>query len=440
MFLTLEACCCMSLFMNTQRNRGSFVPTSELKWLFFDLNSYFASVEQQERPELRGRPVAVVPMMTDSTCAIAASYEAKALGINTGTKIYEAKRKCPELQCVLARHDVYVDYHHRIFSELENHLHVSKICSVDEAACFLLGHERDANNARELALQIKDGMRRNIGAYVRSSIGIAPNAYLAKMATEMQKPDGLVILEPNNYKERLFALSLRDLTGINIRMEARLHKAGIYSIEQFYDLSPKHARKIWGSVGGERLWYKLHGYEVPDQETHKSVIGHSRVLDPALRVPDKAHDIARQLTVKAASRLRRYNLYAGRLSLQVRSIDKRKWAKELGFSATQDNFVFIELLDKMWRQMLRELKPNQLFKVSITLSGLCEREQITLDLFETRKPKNPKNLALTKSMDDLNKRFGSGTVSVGSCSKTLAGYVGTKIAFTRVPEKAEFSE
>jgi DNA polymerase-4 len=426
--------------MNMQRNINCFAPISELRWLFFDLNSYFASVEQQERPELRGRPVAVVPMMTDSTCAIAASYEAKALGIKTGTKIYEAKKKCPDLQCVLARHDVYVDYHHRIFNELENHLHVSKICSVDEAACFLLGHEREVNNARELALQIKEGMKRNIGAYVRSSIGIAPNAYLAKMATEMQKPDGLVILEPNHYKERLFALKLTDLTGINIRMEARLHKAGIYSIEQFWNLSPKHARKIWGSVGGERLWYKLHGYDVPDQATQKSVIGHSRVLDPVLRVSDKAHDIARQLTVKAASRLRRYNLYAGRLSLQVRSLDKRRWAKELVFSPTQDNFVFIEFLDRMWQQMLKELKPNQLFKVSITLSGLCEREQITLDLFETQSLRKSTNLALTRSMDDLNRRFGSGTISVGSCSKTLAGYVGTKIAFTRVPEKAEFSE
>jgi len=426
--------------MNMQGNTNSFAPTSELRWLFFDLNSYFASVEQQECPELRGKPVAVVPMMTDSTCAIAASYEAKALGIKTGTKIYEAREKCPDLQCVLARHDVYVDYHHRIFNELENHLHVTKICSVDEAACLLLGHEREPDNARKLALQIKDGMKRNVGAHVGSSIGIAPNAYLAKMATEMQKPDGLVILEPNHYKERLFALKLTDLTGINIRMEARLHKAGIYSIEQFWDLSPKHARKVWGSVGGERLWYKLHGYDVPEQETQKSVIGHSRVLDPALRAPNKAHDIARQLTAKAASRLRRYNLYAGRLSLQLRSIDKRRWAKELGFSATQDNFVFIELLDRMWQQMLRELKPLQLFKVSITLSGLCEREQITLDLFDVQKPETPKNLALTRSMDDLNKRFGSGTISVGSCPKTLAGYVGTKIAFTRVPEKAEFSE
>ena len=96
-------------------------PVSELRWLFLDLNSYFASVEQQENPALRGKPVAVVPMMADSTCAIAASYEAKAYGVKTGTPVYEAKKMCPGLKLVLARHDVYVDYHHRIFEEVIKH-------------------------------------------------------------------------------------------------------------------------------------------------------------------------------------------------------------------------------------------------------------------------------------------------------------------------------
>ena len=93
-------------------------PEKGLKWLFLDLNSYFASVEQQENPKLRGKPVAVVPMDTDSTCAIAASYEAKAYGIKTQTRIYEAKKMCPELQCVTAKHDLYVSYHHKIIDEI----------------------------------------------------------------------------------------------------------------------------------------------------------------------------------------------------------------------------------------------------------------------------------------------------------------------------------
>ena len=93
-----------------------------LRWLYVDFNSYFASVEQQLRPQLRGRPVAVVPVETDSTCAIAASYEAKAFGIKTGTPIYEAKKRCPDLVCVLADHSRYVDFHQRILEEVDRHI------------------------------------------------------------------------------------------------------------------------------------------------------------------------------------------------------------------------------------------------------------------------------------------------------------------------------
>ena len=101
--------------------------TSGLKWLFLDLNSYFASVEQQLNPELRGRPVAVTPVMADTTCAIAASYEAKAFGVKTGTPIYQARQLCPDLRLVVARHDLYVRFHHRIVEEIGDHIPITKV-------------------------------------------------------------------------------------------------------------------------------------------------------------------------------------------------------------------------------------------------------------------------------------------------------------------------
>ena len=114
----------------------------KVDYLFLDLNSYFASVEQQEDLSLLGKPVVVVPMMTDKTCAIAASYEAKAFGIKTGTMIYEAKKLCPNLIIRPARHDIYVDYHHAIMEEIERHLPIETIHSIDECACRLIGDER----------------------------------------------------------------------------------------------------------------------------------------------------------------------------------------------------------------------------------------------------------------------------------------------------------
>src|SRR5476651_2474819 len=101
---------------------------------------------------LRGKPVAVVPVMTDATSAIAASYEAKAFGIKTGTPIWEAKKKCPALICVLAQHEKYVEYHHRIIDEVNNHIPVTAVCSIDEVACWLMDNEVAPERATEIAL------------------------------------------------------------------------------------------------------------------------------------------------------------------------------------------------------------------------------------------------------------------------------------------------
>ena len=103
-----------------------------VNWLFVDLNSYFASVEQQDRPELRGKPVGVVPMMADTTCCIAASYEAKAHGVKTGTIVADAKRMCPNMVFVEGRHELYVDYHHRIVEAVESCVPVTAVMSIDE--------------------------------------------------------------------------------------------------------------------------------------------------------------------------------------------------------------------------------------------------------------------------------------------------------------------
>src|SRR5579875_405155 len=126
-----------------------------LRWLFLDLNSYFASVEQQEDPRLRGRPVVVAPVMSEYTCAIAASYEAKRFGIRTGTAVNEARRLCPGLVVIEARPEVYVDYHHHILDEIGRHLPIHAVRSIDEAVCELAGPERLELNAVGLARRVQ---------------------------------------------------------------------------------------------------------------------------------------------------------------------------------------------------------------------------------------------------------------------------------------------
>lgn len=423
-------------------------PTAQIKWLFLDLNSYFASVEQQENPALRGKPVAVVPMDTDSTCAIAASYEAKAYGVKTQTKIYEAKKMCPGLTCVLARHDKYVDYHHRIIDEVIKHVPINKIWSIDELSSRLPPRQRNTPAATAVAQKLKEGIWQNVGEAINCSIGLAPNGFLAKVATDMEKPNGLIVLEPDKLPGRLFDLKLTELPGINVRMEDRLRRAKIRTVEDLWNISPKHARAVWGGVGGERFWYNLHGYEVPDLETKSSMIGHSRVLDTELRHPDKARLVARRLTIKAASRLRRKEFYATNFAVSVRILDEdrqqTRWAAETRLSPVQDNFTFLKALEEMWQGMLWDCRPYKIQKASVTMTGLCRREDITPDLFDTRskshRQRQHKHDALSNIIDDLNKKYGAETVQLGLSPKTRAGYVGTKIAFSRIPDKAEFWE
>ncbi len=183
-----------------------------LKWLYLDFNSYFATIEQQVNPGLRNIPIAIVPSITDYTCAIAASYEAKRLGIKTGTIIHEAKKMCPELVCVQADHEKYIYYHHKLIQEINQYVPVEQVCSIDEVACKLLGKERNPKTIVYKAISIKKGIKKNVGDYISCSIGISSNKFLAKTASNLQKPNGLKIIrkKKNIRKNKTFTIIRTD--------------------------------------------------------------------------------------------------------------------------------------------------------------------------------------------------------------------------------------
>ncbi len=418
-----------------------------LQWLYIDFNSYFASVEQQLDPRLRGRPVAVIPVETESTCAIAASYEAKAFGIRTGTPVWEAKKLCPDLVCVLGRHDHYVEFHERILDEIDRHIPVTRVCSIDEMACKLMKNEMTAARTAEIARAIKAGIAANIGAYVRCSIGVATSKYLAKVATDMQKPDGFTVLMPDDVSTRLMALKLRDLPGIGPNMEQRLNRAGIRDMQGLLALSPKHLRAIWGSIWGEKMWYYLRGYDLPDQETERGSVGHSHVLAPEMRPPQAAYDIARRLTMKAAARLRRMEYYAGGFSLSYRLENGPRLGLEARCTPSQDSFTFMEMLDAAWRELVRESGAARIKKVNIVLHHLVEtqRANVQPDLFDALKPaaenrQRARNEKISAAIDQLNRKYGKDTVLLGMTAQQGRAFSGTKIAFTRIPDREEFWE
>lgn len=415
-----------------------------LRWLYVDFNSYFASVEQQMEPRLRGKPVAVLPVDTDSTCAIAASYEAKAFGIRTGTPIYEAKKRCKDLICVLARHEHYVDFHHRIIEEIGNHLPVAAVCSIDEMACRLMANEAPPEIARGFAEKIKRGLASHIGEYVRCSIGISTNRYLAKLSTDLQKPDGLVTLFPEELPGRINHLSLRDFPGIGYNMEARLNRAGIYDVPALWALSSAHMRKLWHSLEGDRFWHALRGVDLPEQTTSRSSIGHSHVISPEFRDQESARLVARRLTLKVASRLRRIEHRARRFTLSVRIENGPRWAGEAACTSSCDSFTFLHALERLWEIMHIEHPRARIKKASVVLHALDPAHVLQQDLLtpfdSTEEKARQRGEKLGFAMDKLNQKYGRNTVMIGDVMVQPGHFTGTKVAFTRIPDMEEFKE
>lgn len=437
--------------------------SSKIRWLYIDFNSYFASVEQQLQPRLRGRPIAVVPVDSDSTSVIAASYEAKAFGIKTGTPVYEARRLCPEIICVLGRHENYVTFHNRILIEIDRHIPVTKVCSIDEVACLLMDNENSLERAAEIARAIKTGLARNIGPYVRCSIGFAPNRYLAKVATDLQKPDGMTFLGAQNLPQRLLDLPLSDLPGIGRSMERRLSAAGVDTTRILLGLDASELRRVWGNIWGERIWYLLRGVDLPEEEIVRRSLGHSHVLAPELRVPLRAKDVIRRLTLKVTSRLRRMGFYASAFSLSVRIEHGPRLSAERRCPYAQDSLIFLDMMSEAWHQILNEASRNgdhspqmsmfsmareplriRFKKVSVTLYNLRPADQIQPELFDalphTGKKSRDKAVKLSLAVDKINQKYGRDSVLIGMLPSQGKGFTGTKIAFTRIPDIKEFAE
>jgi len=453
-----------------------------LRWLYLDLNSYFASVAQQLDPGLRGRPVAIAPVDTDATSAIAASYEAKAFGIRTGTPIWQAKAMCRDLIVVPARHEDYVRFHHAIIAEVERHVPITAVCSIDEVACRLCDNENGGVEVRALARRIKAGIAANVGTELRSSIGVAPNRLLAKMAADMEKPDGLTVLDDACRDARLRALQPNDIPGVGRNMERRLAAAGVVTMDRVLSLTPREARAVWGSVWGERLHWLLKGVDLPELATQRRTIGHSQVLGPDTRAPDRARIVARRLCLKAATRLRRMGCRTGFVVLSVKgegrvgeertgegwagagragdapvligpapawagrmaALPGGRWSHGQKLVAAHDNFTLLAVLDALWTRMRGELPDQRYRQVAVTFLELTDAAATQLALFDDGSAVTPateeRRLALSIAIDRMNARFGRDAVTVGHDARGATRSSGPKIAFTRIPELAEFWE
>lgn len=420
-------------------------------FMHIDLNSFFASVEQQLNPEYRGKPLAVVPTMADTTSCIAASYEAKAFGVKTGTQVGEAKKMCPGIVLIEGNHTEYAKYSHAIAEAVELCCPVAHTPSIDEMVCQLMGREQEPPQARKIALEIKESIYRNVGVALRCSIGMAPNRYLAKIASDMQKPDGLIGLLPSQLPRAIAHLELRDLPGVGARTESRLKAKGVTTMEQLLALDRTGVHNLWGSVWGDRLYHWLRGGETGDDgatmmsEVQKS-LGHSHVMAPEFRSEEGAWAIANKLLHKAAMRLRMEKFYAGSMAVTIRyqltkeqaerlkskrhtsGIKHSGWGMEARFRQCQDTLTLLEAMRGMWARRPQGDEFRKPFFVGVTLRELVPENEHQEELFGD--PDNRTQLSVT--MDKLNLKYGHTTLHFGSMLPARES-APTRIAFTQIP-------
>lgn len=399
-----------------------------LRALYVDFNSYFASVEQQLQPTLRGRPIAVLPVVAETTCCIAASYEAKRCGVKTGTLVSDARKLCPDIQFVEARPAVYVELHHRLVEAVESCLHVSRVLSIDEMVCHLTGSDRQRGRALALAQQIKRAIAERVGSELRSSIGIAPNMFLAKVASDMKKPDGLIVLEDKDLPACLYGLELRDLCGIGRAMEQRLVRNGIRTVSELCTASREELRLAWGSIEGERVYARLRGEEVPDLPSQRGSISHSHVLPPELRTPQAAFSVLHRLLQKAAMRLRSYASVAGAMQVKVKFRNGNGWQRQALFDPTNDTLKLLEALQQLWQDFPGKYRAQPL-SVTVVLSRLGEQEYQVRSLFDAGRSHDQLNAVI----DSLNLRYGKQTLYFGGAHAALQA-APMRIAFGHIPD------
>ena len=335
---------------------------------------------------------------------------------------------CPDLQIVEARPPLYVQVHEKIVSAVDSILPIHKVTSIDEMFCKMGLRQREPDEAFAVARQVKEAIHDQVGEHLLCSIGLAPNRFLAKTAGKMQKPNGLTALSTEDLPRKLYPLSLRDLTGIGKRMHARLERSGVTTVEQLCACPKDDLRRIWKGVVGERWWYALRGYDLPEQPTRRRTLGHSHVLSPEFRSPDGAKAILVRLVHKAAARLRKLGYWAGGLAVSLSCARRAKWKSATPLPPCQDTQTLVEALSALWESRPSAGTP---LKVSVVLYDLLHDTCRTPPLFT----EDGRRSELARAMDIVNTKFGSNAVYLAAMHRSLHT-APSRIAFTHIPDIA----
>jgi DNA polymerase IV len=371
--------------------------------MYIDINSCFASVEQMYNPALVDKPVGVAAYLTDRGCILAASYEAKKFGVKTGMRVFEAKKLCPNITVLECDPPKYRKVHHQLKNLLGSYTENVVVRSIDEFVMDLKGYPAERIGMIETAKEIKSRIKKEIGENLTVSIGISTNRYLAKVASDYQKPDGLTVIDQNNYEKIFQSLKLTDLCGIKRRTAVRLFPVGIKTPMEMYLASIQKLKSAFKSICGYYWFMRLHGFEVDNVENERKSFGNQHVLSKPMNKND-ALPILQKLIEKMGKRLRDK-------SYTTRGIHLALWYSDHSFFHHGENLCNSIFSSKDIYQKIKFLFDNfpdkQIREISVGCFNLSKTKNIQEELFCNI----DREIKLSSVIDKINNKYGDWTLS-----------------------------
>ncbi|MBU1970165.1 DNA polymerase IV [Patescibacteria group bacterium] len=395
--------------------------------MHIDLNSCFTSIEQQANRRLRGRPVAVAAYNSPGGCILAASVEAKKLGIKTGMRVKEGRLLCPDLVVLEPDPEKYRFVHLKLKEVVERYTPAAFPRSIDEFVLDLEGCPAFKLGLFEVAKKLKSDIKRELGEFLTVSIGLAPNRFLAKTAAGLHKPDGLDEINQTNFQEIYRSLTLQELCGIAQNNAARLAGQGIYTVLDFYQANVDTLKRAFHSIGGYYWYLRLRGWEIDAVEFARRSFGNSYALPRPLTKPAELLPILAKLTEKMSFRLRNAGFKARGVGVYINYRSGNFWHKtRLMSEFLYESGDFFKSAYKIlghapYREPVRVL--------AVSCFHLARAEIVQPDLFGIQE----KKINLANSVDTINAKWGA--FILGPASLLLArDNVKDRIAFGGVKE------
>lgn len=368
-----------------------------------DLNSAFATIEQQARPKLRGRPVAIINRRTEHTAIVTASYEAKARGVKVGMKFIEAARLAPGLVAVESDPEKYRYVYKKLTKILESYSPNVVMKSIDEGLIDFTGVPLNMS-LEEIGREIKHRLKTEIGCATMCNVGIGPNRFLAKTAAGLNKPDGMDLINGRNLRQVMEKLKLTDLTGIASHNEARLNSVGIYTPLEFLDASEVTLRKmVFGGVNGT-YWYKrLRGWEVDDRIFDMKRVGRQYVLEDKNLTREQVLQRLHTLTESVGQRMRAKDRVAGGVYVYAKTSHHRYWhaSKLMTLPFYSDQAIY------GLAQELFAHAPEDIKEIGVHCYNLSTDDNLQMSLFGDALAREKQ---LVSAVDEINSRYGETTI------------------------------